>query len=98
MPWWDPGADASVNPETDSIVISGHRVAKGSTVILRPLKGGDAQDQFLSGMRATVQAVLNDVDGDVHLAVSIDDDPAADLQVAHGRYRYFRPDEVEVVT
>jgi hypothetical protein len=98
VPWWDPGADASVNPETDSIVISGHRVAKGSTVILRPLKGGDAQDQFLAGMRATVQAVLNDVDGDVHLAVSIDDDPAADMQVAHGRYRYFRPDEVEVVT
>jgi hypothetical protein len=98
VPWWDPGADASVNPETDSVVIAGHRVAKGSAVILRPLPGGDAQDQFLAGMRATVQAVLNDVDGDVHLAVSLDDDPAADLQVAHGRYRYFRPDEVEVVT
>ena len=85
-----------MNPETDSVVVSGHPVAKGSRVLLRPLKGGDAQDLFLAGMRATVQAVLNDVDGEVHLAVSIDDDPAADLQVAHGRYRYFRPDEVEV--
>jgi hypothetical protein len=52
---------------------------------------------FLAGRRATVQAVLLDVDGETHLAVALDDDPAADLQVAHGRFRYFSPDEVEPV-
>ena len=57
----------------------------------------DAQDAFLAGMRATVQAVLHDVDGAVHVAVSVDGDPAAELQLAHGRFRYFRPDELEVV-
>ena len=46
---------------------------------------------------ATVHAVLHDVDGEVHVAVSVDDDPAAELQVAHGRFRYFHPDEIEVV-
>jgi hypothetical protein len=97
VPWWDPGADASVHPETDSVLIGGVPVAKGSHVTLRPRPGGDVQDRFLIGMAATVQAVLHDVDGEVHLAVSVDGDPAAELQVAHGRFRYFRPDEVEVL-
>jgi hypothetical protein len=97
-PWWDPGADASVRPESDSVLVGPVRVAKGSSVRLHPRGGGDAQDRFLAGMLATVHAVLHDVDGEVHVAVSLDDDPAADLQVAHGRYRYFRPDELEPVT
>jgi hypothetical protein len=95
-PWWDPGADASVDPETDSVLVGGTPVAKGSAVILRPGSSADAQDRFLAGLRATVQAVLHDVDGAVHVAVSVDGDPAAELQLAHGRFRYFRPDELEV--
>jgi hypothetical protein len=42
-----------------------------------------------------VQAVLSDVDGCQHLAVSVAEDPAADLLQAHGRYLYFHPEEVE---
>jgi len=41
--------------------------------------------------------VLHDVDGDVHLAVSPDQDPAAELQRSHGRFLYFAPDEVEPI-
>ena len=55
----------------------------------------DAQDLFLAGRPAQVEAVLNDVDGQVHVAVSPDDDPAADLQRSHGRFLYFAPDELE---
>ena len=44
---------------------------------------------------ATVEAVFLDVDGNRHLAVTLDEDPAADLQRWHGRYLYFSPDEVE---
>jgi hypothetical protein len=58
-------------------------------------RGTDAQDLFLVGREATVQAVFHDVDGNVHVAVSPDHDPAADLQRSHGRYLYFRPDELE---
>jgi hypothetical protein len=47
---------------------------------------------------ASVQAVVLDVDGEQYLAVSLDDDPAADLQTSHGRFRYFFPDEVEPYT
>ena len=97
VPWWDPGADTSVDPETDAVLVGGAPVAKGSHVLLRPRPGGDVQDRFLDGLQATVHAVLHDVDGEVHVAVSVDDDPAAELQVAHGRFRYFHPDEIEVV-
>jgi len=65
-------------------------------VIMRPgSRRSDAQDLFLVGRRATVEAVLYDVDDKVHVAVSPDDDPAADLQKSHGRYLYFATDEIE---
>jgi hypothetical protein len=95
-PWWDPGADGSVSPDTDHVVVAGHRVARGSRVLMRPgSRRADAQDLFLAGREAQVEAVLHDVDGQVHLAVTPVDDPAADLQRSHGRFLYFAPDEVE---
>ncbi len=95
-PWWDPGADASVDPDTDSVTIDGVAVSKGSKVVLRPgQRRADAQDMFLVGHAATVAAVLLDVDGDNHVAVTLDDDPGTDMAIAHGRFRYFSPDEIE---
>jgi len=97
-PWWDPGQDRSVSPETDHVVIAGVRVARGSKVRMRPgQRRADAQDLFLAGRTALVEAVLFDVDGHVHLAVRPDDDPAAELHAAHGRFLYFAPDEVEPI-
>ncbi|HKR48864.1 MAG TPA: hypothetical protein VJT72_04645 [Pseudonocardiaceae bacterium] len=94
-PWWDPGADASVDPETDSVLIAGVEVAKGSQVKLMPgLRRADAQDMFLEGLTATVAAVLLDVDGNTHVAVTLDDDPGAEISALHGRFRYFSPDEL----
>jgi hypothetical protein len=96
VPWWDPGADRTVSPQTDGVVVAGVTVAKGSRVRLRPgLRRADAQDMFLAGRLASVEAVFLDVDGNRHLAVTLDEDPAADLQRWHGRYLYFSPDEVE---
>jgi len=96
VPWWDPGADASVSPGTDFVVVAGQRVARGSRVTLRPgARRADAQDMFLAGRAALVEAVLVDVDDTSYLAVTLADDPAADLQAAHGRFLYFSPDEVE---
>ena len=96
VPWWDPGADRTVSPETDGVVVAGVTLAKGSRVLLRPgQRRADAQDMFLAGREATVEAVFLDVDGNRHLAVTLDEDPAADLQRWHGRYLYFSPDEVE---
>ena len=98
VPWWDPGADTSVSPETDHVVIGGIRVARGSRVRMRPgARRADAQDLFLAGRDALVEAVLFDVDGQVHVAVSPVLDPAAELQRSHGRFLYFAPDEIEPI-
>jgi hypothetical protein len=95
-PWWDPGSDRSVSPETDHVLVRGVRVARGSKVIMRPgSRRADAQDLFLAGREALVQAVLFDVDGQVHVAVSPAGDPLAELQSSHGRFLYFAPDEIE---
>ena len=82
-------------PETDHVVIAGVRVARGSRVTMLPgARRADAQDLFLTGRKATVQAVFHDVDGNVHVAVSPDRDDLADLQSSHGRYLYFSIDEL----
>jgi hypothetical protein len=98
VPWWDPGSDSSVSPETDHVVINGVQVARGSKVRMRPgSRRADAQDLFLAGRTAEVEAVLHDVDGQVHVAVSPEHDPAAELQRSHGRFLYFAPDELEPI-
>jgi hypothetical protein len=96
VPWWDPDADASVSPDTDAVTIGGQRVARGSRVRLRPgTRRADAQDMFLVGRIAEVQAVLHDVDDHPYLAVSLADAPDEDVRIAHGRFLYFMTDEVE---
>ena len=50
---------------------------------------------FLAGRTAEVAGVFHDVDGSVHLAVTLDDDPASELHTWYGRFLYFRPDELE---
>ncbi|HXM88759.1 MAG TPA: hypothetical protein VN916_04850, partial [Candidatus Acidoferrum sp.] len=95
-PWWDPGADASVSPETDRVQVGEVSVSKGCRVRLRPgPRRSDAQDMFLAGKTARVEAVYFDVEEKEYLAVTLEDDPAADFMQTHGRFLYFYPDEVE---
>jgi hypothetical protein len=96
VPWWDPDADAAVSPDTDTVTIGGQQIARGSRVRLRPgTRRADAQDMFLIGRIAEVQAVLHDVDDNPYLAVSLAGQPDEDLRIAHGRFLYFMCDEVE---
>lgn len=96
--WWEPLADNAVRPDVDAILVDGVRVARGSRVRLRPSRRADAQDIFFAGKVACVTSVHEDVDGNQHVAVVVDDDPAADLHDWYGRYLYFAPDEVEPLT
>jgi hypothetical protein len=63
-------------------------------VRLRPGPRADAHDLFLAGRTAVVQGVFLDVDGDTHIAVSMEDDEAAEEFAWHGRYLYFHPEEI----
>ena len=61
VPWWDPAADASVSPDTDHVLVAGQKLSRGSRVRLRPgVRRADAQDMFLAGRAAIVEAVLLD--------------------------------------
>jgi hypothetical protein len=94
-PWWDPEVDASFDPWTESVWVSGVEITKGSAVRLQPSHRADAHDIFLVGMAATVAGVFTDVDGDQHVAVTVDDDPATEELMWQGRYLFFHPDEVQ---
>ncbi len=93
--WWDPSADNAVRPDIDAVLVNGVRVARGSRVLLHPGRRADAQDLFFAGKTARVTSVHEDVDGNQHVAVVVEDDPAADMHDWYGRYLYFAPDEVE---
>ncbi|OBF97175.1 hypothetical protein A5790_01320 [Mycobacterium sp. 852002-51152_SCH6134967] len=93
--WWDPMADMAVRPDSDAVLVNDTRVARGTRVRLRPSRRADAQDVFYADKIARVTSVHEDVDGEHHIGVVIEDDPAADLHDWYGRYLYFAPDEVE---
>lgn len=92
------GAVRSRRPSAgpSGVTVAGVEVSKGSRVRLRPRRSGtDPQDMFLTGRTGLVEDVLLDVDDTWHLAVTVEDDPGADLNRWYGRYRYFTLDEVE---
>ena len=93
--WWDPLADNAVRPGLDAVLVNGRRVAAGSRVRLRPTRRADAQDIFFAGRTARVTSVHEDVDGNQHIGVVIEDDEQAEMPEGYGRYLYFAPDEVE---
>jgi hypothetical protein len=66
----------------------------GDRVRLRPRARGDVFDLALAGRSARVAAVEHDLEGRVHVAVTIDDDPGRDLG-AYGHRFFFGLDEVE---
>jgi len=95
----DAETDGKYNPFEDSTMVGVDEITKGAKVRLHPGARSDAQDMFLVGLTATVEGVFHDIDGDVHLAVSVDDDPAStELPSWIGRFRYFRINEVEVLS
>jgi hypothetical protein len=76
-------------------VMRGLRI--GARVRLRPNRRADSMDFFLAGRIARVEAIHRDFEDRTHVAVVVEDDPAADLQSWQGRFFYFHPDELELV-
>ena len=92
--------DASFDPETDVVMVHGVPLSRGASVRLRPgARRADAQDMFLEGRTATVEAVLFDLDGAQHLAVTLDDlvELAESATTRTGDSCTSHPDEVEPI-
>ena len=82
-------------PSMDCVFVGGTKVCKGSTVRLHPKRRADVWDAFLEGKLATVRAIHQDVDNQMYVAVTVDDDPASEMHDWYGRSLFFYPDEVE---
>ena len=77
--------------------VDGVRFVRGARVVLRPGDDADLHARMLEGRTATIERILVDLDGRVHLGVTIDDDPGQALLRETGRYLYFFAPEVEVI-
>lgn len=97
LPSSDPFAALDV-PGMDCVFVGGTKVTKGSTVRLHPKRRADVWDLFLDGKVATVRAIHQDVENQMYVAVTVDEDPASDLHDWYGRSFFFYPDEVEPMT
>jgi hypothetical protein len=93
MDKWDPFAE---NDRRQSLWLEDVKVTVGDRVRLRPRGRADIIDIALAGRIGTVEAIEEDFEGRLYLAITVEDDPGKDLgsqrQVGH-RF-FFRPDEV----
>jgi hydrogenase maturation protease len=79
--------------------VGSHELAPGTRVRLRPGGRADIMDLALAGKTAVVDAIEQDFEERVHIAVTLDDDPGRDLgaEGKMGHRFFFRPEEVEPV-
>ncbi|HKG17763.1 MAG TPA: hydrogenase maturation protease [Solirubrobacteraceae bacterium] len=84
-------------PGPDTVVVDGVEIRRGSRVRLRPGPRGDAFDLALAGRSAVVEAIEQDMEGALLLAVTVDDDPGRDLGERRqpGHRFFFSAHEVE---
>lgn len=83
----------------ESLEIGGSEVKCGDRVRLRPRQGGDVFDVALAGRVATIEAIEQDYEGQLHLSVVVDEDPGRDMGMARqpGHRFFFAPSEVEPI-
>jgi hydrogenase maturation protease len=75
-----------------AVVVDGVELRPRSRVRLRPRPGGDVMDIALAGRTALVDSIEQTMEGDVMLAVVVEDDPGSDQRLH--RF-FFAPAEVE---
>jgi len=85
--------------QVECVHVGPAEVRAGDRVRLRPRRSADILDLALAGKAATVEAIEQDFDGRVYLAVVVDDDPGKDLGLLRqpGHRFFFQPDEVDPI-
>ncbi len=81
----------------EQAVVAGIELKVGDRVRLHPRAGGDIFDLALAGKTATIEAIEQDYESKIHLAVIVDDDPGKDMGALRqpGHRFFFALDEVE---
>ncbi len=93
MDSWD---DQNGSIALEWVKINGEMLHRGDRVRLRPKSRADAFDMLLAGRTATVEAIEQDFEDRVYLAVTIDDDPGQDFGLMRqpGHRFFYAPEEV----
>ncbi len=93
---WNPLAE---NSRLELINLDGVIYRQGDRVRLRPHKGGDIFDLALAGKTAVIEAIEQDFENRIHLAVIVDDDPGREFGAMRqpGHRFFFAPEEVELL-
>lgn len=88
---------AYAKPELAYVRTDGNGLKVGDRVRLKPKGGADIMDIVLKGEIAVIEAIEQDFDGKLHLAVVIESDPGYELGLERmpGHRFFFSPDEVE---
>jgi len=83
----------------DFVEVAGMPLRPGDRVKLRPRAGGDIFDIALAGQIATIEAIEQDYDGRIHLAVVVDADPGREFGLLRqpGHRFFFSLQEVEAL-
>jgi len=94
---WNPFAENRSPPEC--VRVFGIDVRVGHRVRLWPQKTADIMDMALAGKVAVVEAIEQDFDDQVQLAVVVEDDPGREFGMMRqpGHRFFFSPEEVEPV-
>ncbi len=89
------------NPSTrlETATVGGAQVKAGDRVRIHPRKRADVMDMALTGKIAVIEAVEQDLEGGVQLALVLDDDPGRDLGMLRqpGHRFFYSTDEVELL-
>jgi hydrogenase maturation protease len=84
-------------PAPEAVEVGGVTLRARSRVRLRPHPGGDVMDLALAGRAAVIEGIDQDMEGNLRIAVVVEDDPGRDLGERRqpGHRFFFAPDEVE---
>ena len=94
---WNPFEEAAAPPE--SVRVFGIELRVGDRVRIHPKKKADILDMALAGKIALIEAIEQDFEDHVQLAVVLDDDPGREFGMMRqpGHRFFFSPDEIEPV-
>jgi hypothetical protein len=91
---WDPLEE---KPPVESVPVFGVELRVGDRVRLWPQKTADIMDMALEGKIALIEAIEQDFEDNIQLAVVLDDDPGREFGMMRqpGHRFFFAPQEVE---
>jgi hypothetical protein len=81
----------------ESVTVAGVQLKKGERVRIRPIARADVMDAALAGRIAIIEAIEQDLEKRVHLALVLENDPGKDLGMMRqpGHRFFYGVDEIE---